>query len=480
MRTALKDNPARVLPAPDANASMHAAWRKQFDSTLGRFGAPFHVVLAMFACACAAGPQVAIELGVLPLLVCWVLRWPFIIQGLRHVLASPVALCFLALLVWSTLALLWSPSMMAGQNELRYWRWGWLLLALWPVMHARHLLIASLAVGFVVANGAQLVEALALTQGVVLFHHPPTATPFERICGWWHHPVHGGVMLSAAFGLHVGPALFGAGKVRLVALLGASIALVGVIATGTRGALLACIVVAGGLVLIRAGLWWQHASRLKAPRGSRGEAQAPGMQQQAGAHRARSSSFAVALIGFVLLVAGVFAAPSMSTRLRTGVVEIKQAWQGNVNSDMGARVVALRSVLDAFSKHPVRGIGLHAFGDHTREFVQREKIALPPERVFVLRTAHNTPAHMLASLGAVGLFLWCALAASIVWSGWHIARARSLHATLGSYAIAPTLAACSMLIAGQFDAIGFNSPTACLATLLAALCVRGVQAERTA
>jgi hypothetical protein len=36
-----------------------------------------------------------------------------------------------------------------------------------------------------------------------------------------------------------------------------------------------------------------------------------------------------------------------------------------------------------------------------------------------------------------------------------------------------------MLIAGQFDAIGFNSPTACLATLLAALCVRGVQAERT-
>jgi hypothetical protein len=152
VRTALKDNPARVLPAPDVLASRHAAWRKQFDSTLGRFGAPFHVVLAMFACACAAGPQAAIELGVLPLLVCWVLRWPFIIQGLRHGCASPVAICFLALLVWSTLALLWSPSMMAGQSELRYWRWGWLVLALWPVMHARHLLIASLAVGFVVAN----------------------------------------------------------------------------------------------------------------------------------------------------------------------------------------------------------------------------------------------------------------------------------------------------------------------------------------
>lgn len=406
----------------------------------------------------------------LPLLVCWVLRWPFIIQGLPRVLRSPVLLSMLALLAWSLCALAWSPDHELALLELRYWRWAWLPLALWPVLHKRGWLIAAIAVGFLAAHAAQLADWLVVRSGSTLFSHPPTGDPLARVSGWWHHPVHGGIMLACAFGLHLGPAVFAVGSTKWLARAGGALALLGVVATGTRGSLLTCGVLLLAVIALRVVLW------LRAPRAIGGQ------RETMKRHPARLRTAALATLLCIAVIAGLlFVGPRMQTRLQQGVHELQQAWSGGsaskaIDSDMGARIVAARSALDAFCKHPVRGLGLHAFGQHTQAFVQQNNIPLPPERVAVLRTAHNTPLHILASLGGVGFALWCALVISMLATGYRIARAAakdsSLRGGLGSYAAAPMLAALAMLLAGQFDTLALNSPTACLATLLIALNMR--------
>lgn len=410
----------------------------------------------------------------MPLLFVWVLRWPFIIKGLVPVMRSPIMLAFLALLAWSCLAVLWSPSRDDAMLELRYWRWGWLLLALWPILHKRLWLIASLCVGFLVAQGAQLAEAIALlVTGAAtspLFSHPPTADPLSRISGWWFHPVHGGIMLSAALGLHLGPAFFGSGKTRVLAVIGSSLSFIGVLATGTRGALLACCFMIALLAVLKVRSRLRSAKPASLPRGT-------GLPPVPSAQRS-STTLRVALLAFALLLcsaAGLWLAPRFASRISEGASQLREAWQGNVDSDMGARIVALRSAADAFASSPIQGIGLHAFGSHTQRFVQQQNINLPQHRIDVLRTAHNTPAHMAASLGSVGLALWLFLACSVLWGGYQAARRTTLAATLATYHAAPLLAACCMLAAGMFDTLALNSPTACLATLLAALCMRGAR-----
>jgi O-antigen ligase len=452
-----------------------ATWRGQFDTMLGRFGAPFHAACAVMACLCAAGPQAAIELGMLPLLVCWVLRLPFVWRGVGRVWVSPVNLAAVLLLVWMLCALLWTEKLAGGLRELAYWRWAWLPVALWPVMHLRLLLIGALAAGFVAAHVAQVLDAITLAMGEPWFRHPPIPEPLSRVSGWWYQPATGGTMVAAAVGLHVLPAVLGRSRARVVASVLLVCGLLGVMATGTRAAMLGSAVMLCGV----GSLWVVLAVR------GRG-----------GLRRVLVGLAVVGVLGAV--VAATPLGGQVQRRVAQGATELREAWRGNVQSDMGGRVVALRAAADAAAGHPVRGVGLDGFHHHLRGFVAREGLALDGWRVQQLATAHNTVAHIAASLGVVGVVLWGGMCGAIgiglfrnawLYAGLHTELHAGLHAgprstegrlrlvgvrdALGSYHAAPLGAFVMLMVMSCFDTLHLNSAPACLVSMLAAFAVRG-------
>jgi O-antigen ligase len=428
----------------------------------------------------------------LPLLVCWVLRLPFVWRGLLPVAVSPVVVSGVLMLLWMACALLWSDNAARAVRELGYWRWVWLPAALWPVMHLRMWLVAGLCVGFALAHAAQVLDAITIAMGEPFFRHPPLPEPLSRVSGWWYQPATGGTMLACAVGLHVLPAMFARGRVRWVARAALAVSVLGVLATGTRGAMLGSLV-----VLVLAGLLrvWVCCSQSERG-GSRAAAGSERWHERAGwkkgifaSGRAGATVGATVVVG-VVAASGVGAVVALSplgaqvlSRVVGGASELRAAWAGNVQSDMGGRVVALRAAVDAFASEPVRGIGLDEYHRFVRAFVAREGLAIDDWRVQMLSTAHNTPAHIAASMGVVGLALWCVLCAAIAMglyrNAWRHALPRAgrlvgLRDALGSYQAAPLGAFVTIMVMSGFDTLHLNSAPACLLAMLAAFAVRGV------
>ncbi len=122
---------------------------------------------------CMAGPMVGVEVGPLPLLVCWLLRIPFVWRAAWFVLRAPISILLVLLILWLCLSLLWTRDFTQGLHELANARWAWLALALWPVMNRRAWLVLALAAGLWLGHAAQVLEWL----GVLTFNHPPNPGP---------------------------------------------------------------------------------------------------------------------------------------------------------------------------------------------------------------------------------------------------------------------------------------------------------------
>ncbi len=234
------------IPVPDA-ALAQADFARQFrrDS----LGHRLHVILGVVASVGVAGPTSIAEWLVLPVFTYSFIRVGNTYQTWLGVVLQPALLLCLAWIGWQLLTLAWSPDPAQGRAELGALRFLVLAWALWPVIDRRAWFIGAFAIGCLLGNLSQALQAVEQSLGAAWL---PWSRQPDRISGWWD-PVVGGSVLVAALGLHLAPALMGRGRARALAVGGSIATGVGIAATGTRGAWIAALAL--GVLVAGVAAW---------------------------------------------------------------------------------------------------------------------------------------------------------------------------------------------------------------------------------
>jgi O-antigen ligase len=257
-------------------------------------------------------------------------------------------------------------------------------------------------------------------------------------------PALGGAMLVAGLGLHLGPALLGTGRARWLGLAGVLVSLAALVANGSRGAWIAAAVLLALTLAMTA------------------------FTRRPGESRARGAAVAAAALALILLVALTPLGASARARVADLYHQARAGWAGEVDSDVGGRILAARAALHAFAQRPLEGAGTGAYPLHLKQFVADRGTAIAPERLSRLLTAHNTWLQAAACAGLVG--------AGLLASAWLLALVQGLRspgpmaAWLGGYGAGPALALLGLLCASPFETINLNLPTMALFSTLVALC----------
>lgn len=451
----------RVFPWWLCARAVQARHDSQFFHHLGAFGYPFHLWLGALWCVLVVGPMATVELGAIAVGVCFLARLPFVWRGLWDALRQPAVILLSLWCVWGWVLTARSGWSGDALHEMSFQRWAYAFVVLWAVMDNRRVLVVGLAVGFALAQLAQLGEFFGYRFGIdrLVWSHPPAPDPAARISGWWHQPAIGGAMLVACLGLHLGPALFGRGRVRVIAMVASGATVVALLATGTRGAWVAAAGLVGVVAVVGIA-----AMVFGGARGQSAERTAASLWRRVGAIAA-----AIALVGCVVAVV-----PQTRSRVGLLVTEVRDVLtRDDFDSDMGGRVLAAKAALDAIAKHPVAGVGPGGFHSHVRQYASEKAIVIAPHRLEKLKTAHNTLLHTAATQGLVGAVLLYAGLLCAVWGG---LRPRTVHGVprlsehLGTYAAAPAIALLGVVIAGAFESTPVNTSTGALSTVLIALC----------
>src|ERR1051326_7195900 len=200
-----------------------------------RRGDRFHLLFGVLCCFLLCGPTIATEVAGAPLVVLFALRIPYIWRTWGSFAVQPLFVAIVAWAGWQAISLSWSQDVKQGLHELGANRWVWVPFLLWPAMRYRMWFIGALAAGMLAGNLAQAVQEV----GVRLHIPAITWNRFpDRNSGWWD-PVVGGSILVAALGLHLPAALMGRGRWRWIGVGGVVVTLLGIGATGTRGAWIA-------------------------------------------------------------------------------------------------------------------------------------------------------------------------------------------------------------------------------------------------
>jgi O-antigen ligase len=392
-----------------------------------RIGDRIHLVFACIAMLGLAGPVSAVDIAVLPLTAFFLVRVFNTFPVWIHGFGQPVVLVGLMLAAWMGVSLLWSSDPRAGLEHISELRWMVFIGFAFPVIEHRKVLIACLCIGFLIANGVQVVDAFDGFGNAWLAerldHYP------NRISGWWQ-PAVGGSVLVAALGLHLPAAIMGHGKGRVFGLLGTLITIAAIIATGTRGAWIAGTV----LIVVAALVAWRL-------------------------HRLRSRTL---LIGLVMACVGVAAliivkGDAISVRIDEARDEITLAMDGEYNTSTGARVSMANQAIKMGSQNAFGGVGAGGF----RDWMVEETPAYYDDQAH----AHCTPLQLFAELGILGELLGSLLACVILVNAW-----RSVPSCeRGSYLMGPFFGVLGLVLMSAFDSILLNVNTAAILGALAML-----------
>lgn len=438
-----------------ADSAIRARWATQFWHTLGTFGHPFHVLFACLWCVVCVGPASTVETMWVPLVVAVVLRLPFVWRAWGDAVVQPPLFLALAFAGWGVLSTRWSDAPAMAWHEILNIRWMLAAWALWGVMDRRKWFIACICVGLMAGVLAQCAEYVGLRNGVELFSHPVAPDALARVSGWWHQPALGGAMLVGALGMFIGPTVFGTGWRRSTGFAGCGVCAIGMVLSGSRGAMLA------GSLLVSLTVLLSVALDIRAKRWGR-------LWKVVGV----SAGIKVAIVALMFALP---AAAKLRTRMETGVSQVTSAigiGEGtkiNYDSDMGARIVAARAALAAAGEHPLRGAGAGGFDSAALRYAKENNIPIGEWRVRKLRSAHNVYLHSLATLGIVGLALVLGALATGLWGAaweWRNIGER----TLGWYASSPLFALLGLAIIGNFETLQVNMSSAAFVTMLLALC----------
>jgi O-antigen ligase len=407
---------------------------------IDRRGDRFHTAFAVLCCLLLCGPTSFVEFAGAPMAVVFVLRIPYIWRTWGSFAVQPWFLAFLAWAGWQAITLCWTPDRHQGLHELSANRWLWIPFMLWPVMRRRQWLIAGLAIGMLLGNLSQVIQEIGVRFHIpgITFHRLP-----DRNSGWWD-PVIGGSLLTAALGLHLPAALMGQGRWRWIGLGGVIVSLLGIGATGTRGAWLGAAFLcemAISISVFRERPWKRMLARL-----------------------------AIVLAVTALIVGAVVWLKGDAIRRRTEAArqEIARAIDPehpDIHSDTGARVLMAQLAVQAVKERPLRGVGAGGYRTWSRAWLAAR--AIDPDGAPIHQHAHSTPLHIAATTGLIGLALGALVVAISLYGGFTELGPRAT----ASYAAGPAFALIGLLMAGLFDPVELNSQTAAVMSALMGLCL---------
>lgn len=466
-------------PAAHEDALQHCM-DAQVQTRLGRFGLSFHVFFAIAWGFTCVGPIGAVEFGWAPLLVTLALRVPYAWPAISSVWRLPMFWALLALAIWGHVSLAWTPDTHQGIRDAGAMRFALVLIALWPVIYARRAVILAMVAGFFCAGVAQGLEVFGHRTGRdwLIWPHPelPPELPM-RFSAWWKQPAVGGAMLVGALGLSL-PAMLGLfdgvqkrWAWRAVGTGACGVAALGILATGTRGAMLAGIGLFAIMACAALVRWWKRRSR------------------EVASHASRRVTIAASLgVGAIVLAAGAWllAGPvgeQVRSRVTAGYAEVRAALtEANYASDTGARILMAKWAAAAFAEKPLIGHGAGSF----RTIAERQIAADPRAAGVRAHTqAHNTLLHVAATLGIVGVGVLGWIAYAGLMGGFRGGRFQS-HTrdepnVVGTrfdwtqigraYDLGPACALLGMVLVSAFDTVLVNTQQAALVLTLAALCV---------
>lgn len=407
-----------------------------------------HTWVAMFTLAAICSRTAVAEFALVPLAAYSAIRVLNVWRCWIYAALSPVGILMLALGGWAWLSLLWTTDLTQGLDEAYNTRWVLLPGMLWPVLDQRRKLILAIVVGMLLANLAQIWHAIGVHFNVEWMRFPRMP---DRNSGWWE-PVVGGSMLTAALGLHLPAALLGAGRVRVLGAAGAIVTLLAILATGTRGAMLASI----GLIAIVGTVAFLRVVRT-------------------GAVRRRSVVFALMVGAFAVVAAGLVMGPGLARRFDAARQDLDRAIEHkDFYSDTGARLLMGWKGIEATGEHPIIGVGIGGYKNWCNTDLAAQGI--DPAARSIHSHAHNAYIHISSSFGLPALLVAiAALAAAIV--GGLSAGVRHEDATPqrwvdpGSYDAGPACAIVGLMLVGMFDPIITNMQTCALLCALMGLCV---------
>jgi len=393
-------------------------------------GDRLHLLFACLGLIALFGPVTLTEIAFAPLAVFFFVRIFNTFPVWIHGFGQPVALAAIALAGWMMLTLNWSGDSAHGWTEIGELRWFVLVGLIFPVIEKRMILIAAMCIGIAIAQLAQVVDAF---DG---FGIEPLANLVQnhpgRIAGWWH-PVVGGSILVGALGLHL-PALlfgtgFGSGRTRTLGIVGSSAIIVGIIATGTRGAWIACAILIALSILvgtITKQLRWQRVLIF------------------------------VAALGALAILAGVVMGDGLRDRLDETRTELGEILDGQYDSYTGLRVKMGQAAIQAGVEHPVIGVGAGGYQSWANDQNPDSKVHAH---------AHNSLLQVWSTLGFVGVMLWAILLIAMLRASWRIWDRDGE----GVYGLGPLFAIIGLILASLTDSIQLNTQTAAMLGALAAL-----------
>jgi len=399
-------------------------------------GDRIHLVLACIAMIGIAGPVSVVDIAVMPLAAFFLIRVMNTFPIWIHGFGQPFVLVSLMLAGLMGLSLLWSPDIGAGLEHLSELRWLMLIGFIYPVIEHRRVLIACLCFGFVIGYGAQVIDAFDGfgNQWLAdrLWHEP------SRISGWWD-PAVGGSMLVAALGLHLPAAVMGSGWGRVIGLIGSAVTIAALIATGTRGAWIASVVLIVIVIIIASIITIHNKER-----------------------QGRFNALPIVIGGLVLVVviAGMFLAQGdvISQRFDTARDEIARAADGDIANSTGARISMGRQAIRAGALHPLGGLGAGGFRDWMSEQT--------PENYDDHAHAHSSVLRLWSEHGLPGVLIGMLLATVLLVNGWRCAP----DGERGTYLMGPFFATIGLVLVSGFDSVLINVNTMAMVGVLAALC----------
>lgn len=445
-----------------------AAFERQFKKD--SLGHRVHTWIAMLTLAAICSRTAVAEFAIIPLAAYSLIRALNIWRCWIYAALSPVGLLMLALGAWAWLSLLWTPDLTQGLDEAYNTRWVLLPGMLWPVLDQRRKLILAIVCGMLLANLSQVWHAIGVRFDIDFMRFPRMP---DRNSGWWQ-PVVGGCMLTAALGLHLPAAIMGVGRTRLLGAAGSLITLLAILATGTRGAMLASI----GLIAIVCAVAFVRMART-------------------GGLKRRGVLISVVIGAIAIIGAGAVMGPwggGLARRFDAARADLDRAIEHkDFNTDTGARLLMAWKGIEATREHPLIGVGTGGYKHWCFEDLRRQGI--DPAQRSIHAHAHNAYIHIASSFGLPALLVaLAALAAAIVGglsrgvrggeSGERRGGERDLESgresgedapprwlNLGTYDAGPAFAIMGLMLVAMFDPIITNMQTCALLCALMGLCV---------
>ncbi|MEN0020554.1 MAG: O-antigen ligase family protein, partial [Planctomycetota bacterium] len=406
------------------------------------FGRAIHALIAAGFALCLATPNSVVEIAAGPLFAVALIRTPRHIGTWRSLLGRGVGLLVLAWFAWAALALLWSGDRGLGLSELGQFRWVLVMLALWPVIETRAMLVRVFAIGAALGVGVQVADLVG--RSIPAFDFLAWDRKPGRVSGWWD-PVVGGSLLVAVLGLHLPAAITGRGWVRGIGIAGAAWTALGIALTGTRGAWLAAI----GLVAL-ALLWaaWIAGRRALVP-----------------------IMIAAVLAIIVAAAASLTIGSQLGARAEAAQSEISRAIEErDFNSDTGARLLMAWKAGEAFADHPLHGVGTGGYMAWAYEDLERQDIVTRAQIDdgsalgvrYIHPHAHNALLHVAATQGLIGLLL----AGSVMGVAMRSSTRHVPGDGLPGERDGVTFALLGLLLVSAFDAVHINAQTGAVLALL--------------